>query len=147
MSLEYANFTLDEPAEIEMRTLLGESVVVIVSAIDTRPERVELSGSVSWDTWQRVAEVGAFHLDLDPNYLDGAGDADVEVVLVMRSGLVEMLNDTQELIDGLFGEPDVLHQTEAWLLGSAMQSVEVVDAPGATASVGFRTEWARPLLD
>jgi len=145
--MELANYTLDEPATIEMRTLIGQTLELTVAAIDTRLDRVELSATMTFDTWRVAESIGAFHLDLDPNDLDGGGEHDVEVVLVLRDVLVGLFDDCQGLVDVVFGEPDVLHQTEAWLLGSAMQVVEIDDATGTSASIGFRTMWAGSFVD
>jgi len=147
MTFERADYTLDEPIPVEMRTVAGEALMVTVTAFDTDVDRLELHGAVKFEQWDLVVDSGAFHVDLQPDELSGGGDADVDVVLVLRAPVMAWFDDIDAIVASLFGEPHMLHQTEAWLLASAMQRVEVPDAPGATASLGFRTEWAAPLTD
>lgn len=145
MPFESANYSLDEPHPLALVTLTGELVVMVVHALDTEPDRVELHGEMSIDDWSVAVEVGAFHLDLAEQEPLDEQSGPVEVVLVLRRPLLAMCESDEELLTTLFGgETGPLNESEAWLLASAMQQVDVPDAPGATASVGFRTQWARP---
>lgn len=145
MAYEPAHYRLDDPSPLPMVTLTGELVVLVVAAVDVEPERVELHGTLSWEHWDLVDDVGAFHLDLDEHDPLAADDGDVEVVLALRRPLLDLCESNEDLLATLFAEePGTLNETEAWLLASAMQHSDVPDLDDATTSFGFRTRWARP---
>jgi len=143
---EDARFALDGTYPLELVTLTGATVTMTVAALDTDPHRVSLLGEISIDVWDVVTSSGAFHTDLDSGALPGE-PSNVEVTLVLRTPLAALYPDGETVLAELFdAEPTPLRHTEAWLLASAMQSVEVPGGEGATSSSGFRTQWAPPII-
>lgn len=143
---EDARFALDGAYPLELVTLTGATVTMTVAALDTDPHRVSLLGEISIDVWDVVTSSGAFHTDLDSGALPGE-TSNVEVTLVLRQPLAALYPDGETVLAELFdAEPTPLRHTEAWLLASAMQSVEVPGGEGATSSSGFRTQWAPPII-
>jgi hypothetical protein len=145
LPFEPARYTFDEPVPVVLYTLTGAAVVVLVHAVDVEDDRIELHVSTAVDVWGRALDEGAFHSDLEPEEFRPAAGAPVEVVLVLRAPMVARFASVESLLEELTGDgPSPLHQTEAWLLASAVQEVEVPGEPDATVAVGLRTGWARP---
>lgn len=140
-----ARYHLDPPRELRLTPLYGDPIPVSVRGIDAGPDRIDLTGDVTWRDWLRVVDTGSFHVDLELGELPDELDRGVELVLTLRAPFAWDFQDPDDVPGDLFGPgPSPLHHTEAWLLASAMQEVEVPGEEGATASVGFRTPWARP---
>ena len=140
-----ARYTLDDPAPVVLQTVTGASVVALVHAVDVDADRVEVHLTTAVGMWARALDDGAFHIDLEPEEFRPEGSAPVEVVLVLRAPIVARYDVVEPLLADLLGDrPTPLHQTEAWLLVSAVQAIPVPGEPGATASAGMRTRWARP---
>jgi hypothetical protein len=147
MTFDAARYSLDEPQPVEMSTLTDEHVTVVISVIAVAPDRVDLTGTITASAWDRVQQCGAFHVDLESGIMPGEPDADVEIALTLRRPVIELFADGDELFAAMFTESGmVLRRSESWLLASAMQRVDVPDAPGSTAASGFRTRWASPLF-
>lgn len=143
---EDARFALDDAFPLELATLTGATLTMMVAALDTDPHRVSLLGEIAIDGWDVVMSSGAFHTDLDSGGLPGER-SNVEVTLVLREPVAAMYPDGETVLAALFdAEPTPLRHTEAWLLASATQSVEVPGGDGATSSSGFRTQWAPPII-
>ena len=141
-----ARYRLDPPVELRLSPLSGEPIPLSVRVIEAGPDRIDLTGELTYLDWLRVVDTGAFHVDLELGELPDEGDRGVEVVLTLRIPFAWEFEDPDDVPGELLGpEPSPLHQTEAWLLASAMQEVEVPGGEGARARVGFRTPWARPL--
>ncbi len=140
-----ARYALDDAVPVVLHTLTGESVVVLVHAIDVEQDRVEVHLTMTVDMWGRAMADGAFHSDLEAEELRPDGTRPIEVVLVLRAPIVAGYDTIDPLLADLLGDrPSPLQQTEAWLLVSALQEVAVPGEPEARASVGIRTGWARP---
>ena len=143
---EDARFALDDAYPLELVTVTGSILTMSVAALDTDSKRVTLLGEISIDDWGVVTSSGAFHTDLDSGALPGER-SNVEVTLILREPVAAMYPDGETVLAALFdAEPTPLRHTEAWLLASAMQSVEVPGGEGATSSSGFRTQWAPPII-
>lgn len=150
-ALESAHYTLDEAYPLSLITLTGDEISVGLQAIDIEPQRIEIHIAMDAQSWPQVIVNGAFHSDLDDtdeadkNDLGGDENGPIQAVLVLRQPLLHQFTQAQAFIDSLLSdEPTLLHQTEAWLLASALQAVAVPGDPGAKASIGLRTRWAAP---
>ena len=141
-----ARFALDDAFPLELVTLTGATVTMMVAALDTDPDRVSLLGEIAIDAWDEVTTSGAFHTDLDSGALPGE-PSNVEVTLILREPLAAMYPEGETVLAALFdAEPTPIRHTEAWLLASATRSIEVPGGEGATSSSGFRTQWAPPII-
>ena len=142
-----ATYRLAPPRELRLHPLIGEPILLSVRLIEAGPDRIDVTGEITYLEWLRVVDAGAFHVDLELGELPDESDRRVEVVLTLRTPFAWEFEDPDDVPGELLGsEPSPLHQTEAWLLASAMQEVDVPGEEGARARVGFRTPWARPLL-
>jgi len=149
--LESAHYTLDEAYLLSLITLTGDEISVRLQAIDIEPQRIEIHIAMEAQCWPQVIANGAFHSDLDDsddaekNDLGGDDNEPIEAILVLRQPLIQQFTQAQSFIDSLLSDdPTLLHQTEAWLLASALQAIAVPGESGAKASIGLRTRWAAP---
>lgn len=141
-----ARYVLDDRPRLRLTPLAGAVISLSVHAVETDPDRVDLAADLSFADWLHAVDVGAFHIDLGVGELPDDPERPVEVSLTLRAPFAYEFDAGDDLMAELFGDdPSPLHHTEAWLLASALQEVDVPDSDGATTSVGFRTEWARPL--
>ena len=141
-----ARYTFEDRPAVALTPLSGPPLSLAVRAVDTDPDRVDLTAELSFADWLHALDVGAFHVDLELGELPDERDRPVEVVITLRAPFTWEFDDADDLVAALFGDaPSPLRHTEAWLLASALQEIEVPDTDGATTSVGFRTRWARPL--
>ena len=69
-----ARYHLDPPRELRLTPLYGDPIPVSVRGIDAGPDRIDLTGDVTWRDWLRVVDTGSFHVDLElgelPDELD-----------------------------------------------------------------------------
>lgn len=142
-------------ANIELQTLIGESVALQVQEILWNPEIPSclMYGMIEPEQWPRIWEEGLFQLSpevvlQEPIEFEEEGLITLELSLdktVLRS----LLNDSDPLETFLYGlggttdEATVLLNSNSWRAHSVMQEIAVPKDPDANLQIGFQTIWAK----
>lgn len=148
--------SVEVEAAVDFTPLWGEPIEAVLMGLEQSDEddvfaEVVMSGAM----FARVIATEAFA------FLDEALDAGeatqldpaqgVRLELRLRPGVHVFIARTEEEVPLAIARALIesnalsalVRNTEAWLLCSAMQDIEVPDAPEAEASIGIRTAWAR----
>lgn len=131
---------------VVLRTLAGGELPLRLQDLSLDERGIVLSVSATPEAWSDAERRGDFLLDVVGEPLEENGDVHAE--LVLRQPFVPTDSPSIASATALFerlqsGQAGTAQQVDAWLLLSAVQSVEVPDTDGLTVEIGFRTPWAR----
>ncbi len=137
-------------ATTALQTITGPPVEIAIESV-TRATRdgigyragVHARVHISWPSWQRVMELGAFHLDGVDQPAGFEPDQDVTLTLQLRAPFMSAAPDQGDALSAALADPhSPLSHTESWRCTEVLQSV---DAPEGHAELGVRTPWASPI--
>lgn len=143
-TVDVVHATIDH--SLPFRSLAAGDVVLRMIALHVADE-VTAEVEASPETWRAIFATGAFHLDDEDEPRGFDDDRPVIIRLRLRLPVVALYDDADDLLANLVGDPaSPPRHTEAWMATEVSQSTPVPDEPSATVEIGFRTQWAGPVI-
>jgi hypothetical protein len=144
MADEEVHAQVDHP--LPFRSLAAGEIVLHLIALHVSDE-VTAEVEAAPDAWRVIFATGAFHLDDEDDPRGFDDERPVLIRLRLRLPVVALYDDADELLSALVGDADSPpRHTEAWMATEVSQSSPVPDEPTALVEIGFRTQWAGPIL-
>jgi hypothetical protein len=131
---------------LTFRSLAAGDVVLRMISVHVADE-VTAEVEASPETWRAIFATGAFHLDGEDDPRGFDDDRPVIIRLRLRLPVVALYDDADDLLSNLVGDPaSPPRHTEAWMATEVSQSSSVPGEPTAVVEIGFRTQWAGPVI-